>query len=124
MLATLNPHPTIAGVCLWTVNLQLTPGPKFRDSDYIDMVSFRGAGASNYGANTRMFFKGKQTYTVTMGPAPCNEPVSVCLHRTAHCRLGRHFLRAVECMLVLLQDRTTAFRALHTCTAVGWHPHT
>lgn len=77
LVATLNPHPTLANLCAWSINLALAPNQKFRDSDYIDMVSFRGAGASNYGAGTRMFFKGRQLYTNTLpGPASCDDTVS------------------------------------------------
>jgi hypothetical protein len=76
IVARLEPHPTQAGSCRWTTALQLAPGPKFRDSDYIDMVSMRGAGASNYGAGTRMFFKGQQVYNnVLPGPASCDDTV-------------------------------------------------
>lgn len=36
----------------------------------------RGAGTSNYGAGTRMFFKGQQVYNnVLPGPASCNDMV-------------------------------------------------
>jgi hypothetical protein len=58
--------------------MQLAPGPRFRDSDYIDMVSSRGAGQSDYGAGTRMFFKGQQQYVNTLpGPANCADTVRV-----------------------------------------------
>lgn len=77
IVATLQPHPEIQGSCQWHTTLQLAAGPKFRDSDYIDMVSFRGAGQSNYGAGTRMFFKGQQVYNnVLPGPASCDDTVS------------------------------------------------
>lgn len=77
LVATLIPHPTQDGMCLWRVTSVLAAGPKFRDSDYIDMVSFRGAGASNYGAGTRMFFKVQQQYVNTLpGPANCADTVS------------------------------------------------
>jgi hypothetical protein len=38
LVASLRPHATLAGQCSWTVNLTLPAGPRFRDSDYIDMV--------------------------------------------------------------------------------------
>lgn len=76
LTASLGPHPTLPDSCVWTVSLALTPSPKFRDSDYIDMVSFRSTGQSNYGAGTRMFVKGQQLYTAAVpGPANCSDTV-------------------------------------------------
>lgn len=42
IVATLEPHPDTPGSCRWATALQLAPGPKFRDSDYIDMVRRAG----------------------------------------------------------------------------------
>lgn len=76
LVASLGPHPTLPNSCAWTVTLALAPNQRFRDSDYIDMVSFRGTGATNYGAGTRMFFKGRPSYTATLpGPANCGDTV-------------------------------------------------
>jgi hypothetical protein len=37
----------------------------------------RGVGATNYGAGTRMFFKGQQVYNnILPGPASCDDTVS------------------------------------------------
>lgn len=78
LVATLVPHATQDGLCSWVITTQLAAGPRFRDSDYTDMVSFRGAGLSDYGAGTRMFFKGQQQYFNTLpGPANCADTVSM-----------------------------------------------